>query len=166
VLLGNERSAIINHHPFLTPSAESDISPSADSYHSPESTKEISYRYTTALLFPYLPSSKNLLDHGTPCPDCTLHMQFSEDRWTKEQENRRRNFQDATASLRGREYINGTRKAASMMYSVSDEASRDGDGRGMSIQEHRLLHTGEILSAAEIKFRAKTKDNGNSSVAV
>jgi len=103
-------------------------------------------------------------------------MQFEEQRWTNEQETRRQNFQDPTASVRTRDYINNVRRKACTQYTVSEEAMKDEielfnkhsgevgqeDGKGvsdesMSFRQHNLSHTREKLSLAETKFREKLR---------
>ena len=139
----------------------------------PDTDKQVAQRYMSAVMFPYLTSGKQVLDNGTTCRECNLHMQFEEQRWTAEQEARRRNFQDPTASVRTRDYINGVRRKACMQYTVSEAAMKDEielfnkharaveqDGKSvgtgsMSFHQHKLLHVREKLSLAEVKFREK-----------
>jgi hypothetical protein len=172
-LHGKEHSAIIYHHPLVSPKNHSDIGPTRD-YVPPDTDKQLAQRYMSAVMFPYLTSGKQVSDHGTTCRECNLHMQFEEQRWTAEQEARQRNFQDPTASVRTRDYINGVRRKACMQYTVSEEAMKDEielfnkhagkveqeDGKSvragsMSFHQHKLLHVREKLSLAEVKFREK-----------
>jgi hypothetical protein len=170
-LFGNSRTATTNHHPLIAPSEESDISPAAN-YVAPETPKQIAHLYMSAITFPYLPSSKTVEDYGVLCADCCLHMRYEEQRWKEEQRNRRMNGQDPTASLRTRERINGLRKKACKMYTVSEEARQDEkvirDGRGMecsgvgmgdrlSIVEHRQIHVREKMSKSEVEWRKSIK---------
>ena len=169
-LFGNTRTAITYHHPLVSPIGESDISPTAN-YVAPETLKEISHLYMSAILFPYLTSSKTVADYGVLCGDCNLHMLYEEHRWKEEQNIRRMTGQDPTASLRTRERINAVRRKACKMYSVSEEARRDGrelkrgveevlmteGGDAVSIQEHRLVHAKEKISRAEREWRETVK---------
>lgn len=167
-LFGNTKTATTYHHPLITPSDESDISPAAN-YIAPETPKQIAHLYMSAISFPYLPSSRSLVDYGVLCSDCCLHMRYEEHRWKEEQRNRRMNGQDPTASLRTRERVNGTRKMACKMYTVSEEASKDVCNRRdtlrrweediseMTIQEHRLFHVKEKISRSEAEWRKSIK---------
>ena len=94
-----------------------------------------------------------------------------------EQESRRRNGQDTTATLRTRDRIKEARRRACMTFTVSEEArlvglemrkgtwgmgnnvldADYGDAMGLSIQEHRLVHAKEKLSRAEKEWRAMVK---------
>jgi hypothetical protein len=97
-------------------------------------------------------------------------MRYEEHRWEEEQDIRRMNGQHWAASLRTRERINGVRRRACKMYTVSEEARRDGQeikgGQGMlfsgggdttSIQEHRAVHAKEKISRAETEWRQMLK---------
>ena len=91
----------------------------------------------------------------------------------KEQNNRRRNHQDPTASLRTRDFINGVRRLGCMQYTVSEEAAKDArefevaadaekEGQEknkscMNIQDHRLVHVREKLPREEMEYRAKMR---------
>lgn len=167
-LFGNSRTATTYHHPLISPSDESDISPAAN-YIPPETPKQIAHLYMSAISFPYLPSSKSCVDYGVLCGDCNLHMRYEEYRWKEEQRNRRMNGQDPTASLRTRERINKLRKKACKMYTVSEAALKDvcdrqdvlrkweEDVPEMSIQEHKLFHAKEKISKIEVQWRKSVK---------
>jgi hypothetical protein len=140
-------------------------------YVTPDTLKQISHLYMSAILFPYLTSSRTVADYGVLCGDCTLYMRYEEHRWKEEQNIRRMNGQDPTASLRTRERINGVRRRACKMYTVSEEAWRDGGemkrggeemllargGDATSIQEHRAVHAKEKTSRAEAEWRKTIK---------
>ena len=172
-LFGNSRTATTNHHPLISPADESDISPAAN-YIAPETPKQISHLYMSAITFPYLPSSKNTLDYGVLCADCCLHMHYEEHRWKEVQRTRRMNGQDPTASNRTRERINAARKKACRMYTTSQEAFQDDAvhfggveeekklreaGVQMTIQRHRASHGKDavILSRGEMEWRKSVK---------
>jgi hypothetical protein len=155
----------------VKPEEESDIAP-APGYISPDTQKKMLHTYQTAILFPYLANDKKTSDYGVMCGECNLHMRFEENRWMKEQVNRRRNHQDPTASLRTRDFINGVRRLGCMQYTASEEAARDARELGMrevkegeesqkksclSIQEHRLVHVREKLPREEMEYRAKMR---------
>lgn len=170
VLYGRTPSATIYHHPLVKPEEESDIAP-APGYISPDTQKKMLHTYQTAILFPYLARDKKTTDVGVMCGDCNLHMRFEENRWMKEQINRRRNHQDPTASLRTRDHINEIRRLGCMQYTVSEEAAKDArefevgvlkEGKEskkscLSIQEHRLVHVREKLPREEMEYRAKMR---------
>jgi hypothetical protein len=168
-LFGNSRTAATNHHPLIAPSEESDISPAAN-YVAPETMKQIAQLYMSAISFPYLPSTKTTTDYGVLCADCCLHMRYEEHRWREEQRNRRMNGQDPTASLRTRERINGLRRKACRMYTVTEEARTDENnrrndgwkavGQEMTIQEHKLVHLKEKISKSEVEWRALKNKQG------
>ena len=169
VLYGRTPSATIYHHPLVKPEEESDIAP-APGYVSPGTQKKMLQTYQSAILFPYLAKDKKTSDYGVMCGECNLHMRFEENRWMNEQNNRRRQHQDPTASLRTRDFINGVRRLGCTQYTASDEAAKDAkevtvrSGRGeektkscMSIQEHRLVHIREKLPREELEYRAKMR---------
>ncbi|KAE9365159.1 hypothetical protein N431DRAFT_473238 [Stipitochalara longipes BDJ] len=169
-LFGNSRTAVTNHHPLISPADESDINPAAN-YIAPETPKQISHFYMSAIIFPYLPTSKTLVDYGVLCADCCLHMRYEEHRWKEEQRTRRMNGQDPTASLRTRDRINAARKKACRMYTTTLEAFQDhcsGEDSErkwkeasvqMTIQSHRASHGqgGLILSRGEVEWRKSVK---------
>jgi hypothetical protein len=123
----------------------------------------------SAITFPYLPSSKSCVDYGVLCGDCNLHMRYEEHRWKEEQQNRRMNGQDPTASLLTRERINKLRKHACEMYTVTEDAHKDVCSRQdawrkweedvpqMSIQEHKLWHVKAKISKSEVEWRNNVK---------
>lgn len=80
------------------------------------------------------------------------------------------NGHDPTASLRTRERINGLRKKACRMYTVTKEANTDdinrrnegwkAVGEEMTIQEHKLVHAKEKISKSEVEWRASKNKQG------
>jgi hypothetical protein len=124
-LLGNTRIATIYHHPFVNPSDESDISPTANYVASDSSSKQVRLWYMLAVPFPYLTSGKKVVEHGVMCGECNLYMRYREHRWTERQRHRRQNFQDPVASFRTRDFINSVRKLACRTYTTSEEGMED-----------------------------------------
>jgi hypothetical protein len=160
IVYGSTLAGEVYHHPLVKRAAESEIGPDRDiSSHSKEH-----YRYQTAIKMPYLTRTKSIQDFGTLCVDCNLHMQFEERRWQTDQENRRQNFQTATASLHRRGLINKARRLACTEFSSSEETRQEiGLGREslvernsdpcLSIQEHTQVHSTDTLSMEEFNFR-------------
>jgi len=175
-LYGNVLTAAVYHHPLVNPREESDISVDAN-YAAPDAVKKATQTYLSAVQFPYLTTSKKVVEYGVLCEDCNLRMQFEEQRWRIEQETRRRHRQNPSASLATRDNINNVRKNACAQYTASDEALYDlqelaqkmVDGSGtwarLSIQEHKHTHRRERLTQEEREFREQIRKMRNASQA-
>jgi hypothetical protein len=150
-IFGNTRSAIIYHHPFLAPEDESDIAPSQD-YVSPDSPKQITYRYASAISFPYLVPNRENIDMGVLCKDCVLSMLYREQDWKVTQEEQSIGRHRPRPSMRRLGLINEARKLACRQYIKCKDALGD-EQVGLSIQEHRLVHTSEKWSKGEEEWR-------------
>jgi hypothetical protein len=167
-LFGNDRTADIYHHALVHPREESNIDADAD-YLAPDAVKKATRTYLSAVQFPYLTTSKTVAENGVMCEDCNLHLQFEEQRWRIEQENRRRFRQNPSASLRTRNHINSVREQACVQYTTSEEALYDlkemtqkmvnyrVTWAQMGIQEHKRTHYGEKLPQEEQEFREQIR---------
>ena len=142
----------------MNPTEESGLA-ILDGYVSPETPLKAAQWFMSAIPFPYLPSSKTVVDYGVLCEECYLHMLFSEHSLREHQILRRRR----TAGTRTRERINGVRREACRQYfeggdGVKDALEMDGGRmKELSLKEHREIHKGKKISNAEEVFRKKMR---------
>ncbi|KAH8646370.1 hypothetical protein BGZ60DRAFT_521575 [Tricladium varicosporioides] len=167
-LFGNDRTAVIYHHPLVHPEQESNIQPTLD-FTPPDLHKLIAQTYMSAVPFPYLTSDRQHEDFGVLCEECLRHMLFQEDRWKQDQQRRRVAGGSPIASERRRAFLNGLREKACQKYSKFDTTNKDAKSLALSrgqeygpetvtsIETHMLTHSKEILSEEEKQWRTKRK---------
>jgi hypothetical protein len=174
-LYGNsERAGIKLHHPFVKPEHESDtyFCDEQVAYPSDRYSQIVAHTYMSAVRFPYLTKSRQVVEYGTFCKECNIQMEYQEYSWKQEQERRRQAFQFTSQNekMERRDMLNRMRKRASRQYTETEEAEEDwslkcqkngvgADEYSMTLVEHQKSHAKDKLSSNERKYRAKVKDD-------